>query len=278
MQQCQQMQLLVATTDYSTRLASSPAQTPSIIMSSSGCAVKQSPICFPWKLHEMLSDASHFNFDIIVSWLPDETGFRVHDVEKFVQTVMPRYFNQTKYKSFQRQLNMWGFERVRTEPFKGGYIHECFVRGKPSLCNQMRRQKVKAVKQGCGVPTPVNPAHALVIKSDEFFESSLSSSPQSAAADILVADLMIGNSKREQQHHGIEKGSAAIFSLVSPHQQHIECLEFEGRTFFDIVFEGDCASTTTCPSITASRGHHNLVMSSKSRRRFSLEFVVPTHA
>ena len=73
----------------------------------------QSPIMvyketeFPFKLIEMLNDAEILNFTHIVSWLPDQKSFRVHDTKEFAASIMSRYFtNQTKYKSFLRQLNM----------------------------------------------------------------------------------------------------------------------------------------------------------------------------
>lgn len=64
---------------------------------------------FPWKLHEMLEAAEMEGFANIVSWLPDRCSFRVHKVEVFVRDIMPRFFRQTKYKSFQRQrkFHIW---------------------------------------------------------------------------------------------------------------------------------------------------------------------------
>jgi hypothetical protein len=56
---------------------------------------------------------------------------------------MPLYFGNIKIKSFQRQLNMWGFERVCNGPDRGAYTHEWFERGNPDLCHHMRRIKVK---------------------------------------------------------------------------------------------------------------------------------------
>jgi hypothetical protein len=100
---------------------------------------------FPWKLHEMLDDAEKDeSFQSIMSWLPDrENAFRIHNSAAFVDLVMPKYFKQTKYKSFQRQINIWGFCRISSGPDKGGYVHPYFVRDKPSLCCQMVRRKIK---------------------------------------------------------------------------------------------------------------------------------------
>lgn len=58
---------------------------------------------FPWKLHEMLDAADKEGFSATVSWLPDERSFKVFQTEIFVRDIMPKWFRQTKYKSFQRQ-------------------------------------------------------------------------------------------------------------------------------------------------------------------------------
>lgn len=101
-------------------------------------------IPFPWKLHEMLSCAKTEDFESVVSWLPDGNSFKVHDQDEFVRNILPAYLeNQTKYKSFQRQLNLWGFERILHGDWKGGYYHNDFVKERPSLCQLLTRQKVK---------------------------------------------------------------------------------------------------------------------------------------
>ncbi|OEU12177.1 hypothetical protein FRACYDRAFT_155271, partial [Fragilariopsis cylindrus CCMP1102] len=48
----------------------------------------------------------------IVSWVDNGTAFKVHDLDRFVNDIVPTYFKQTKYKSFQRQLYFYGFQRV----------------------------------------------------------------------------------------------------------------------------------------------------------------------
>ena len=82
----------------------------------------------------------------IVCWQPHGRAFRVPKPKDFVQQVMSHFFNQTKYASFQRQLNLYGFSRLTHGPDKGAYYHNCFVRGKRHLCKGMIRQKIKGTK------------------------------------------------------------------------------------------------------------------------------------
>jgi len=67
---------------------------------------------------------------------------QVHNPDIFVNKIMKSHFQQTKYKSFQRQLNLWGFERNTKETVeRGSYYHPLFIRGRKDLCQQMGRQK-----------------------------------------------------------------------------------------------------------------------------------------
>jgi hypothetical protein len=103
---------------------------------------------FPRKLHAMLDNAAEIKgFASIVSWLPDSNSFKVHDQAAFVSRILPHYFKQTRYKSFQRQLNIWGFERItKSGAGQGGYRHDSLVRTKPSLCRCMKRIKDKGTR------------------------------------------------------------------------------------------------------------------------------------
>jgi hypothetical protein len=60
---------------------------------------------FPWKLHIMLEDAGKERNQHIVSWHPDGMSFKVYKPEEFVENIMPRYFNQTQFRSFQRMVS-----------------------------------------------------------------------------------------------------------------------------------------------------------------------------
>jgi hypothetical protein len=125
-------------------------------------------IQFPWKIHEMLKQAEEKGHTHIVSWLPDGKAFKVHKKEEFCNEIMPWWFNSNKYKTWQRSLNLWGFESVVRGPDKGACRHRAFLRGFPDFCKSMTRVKVKgslldainresaSLPQSAGVPQIVS--------------------------------------------------------------------------------------------------------------------------
>lgn len=107
-----------------------------------GICARSGISAFPWKLHDILEESERMGFTDIVSWTMQDRGFRVHNHVEFEQSVMKRYFHG-RYKSFQRQLNIYGFQRVNTGDDAGSYTHPCFIRGKPDQCRFMVRSKIK---------------------------------------------------------------------------------------------------------------------------------------
>ena len=63
---------------------------------------------FPIKLHRMLDEVRAAGLESVVSWLEHGRAFRIHQPKVFAATIMCRFFNQSKYTSFQRQLNLYG--------------------------------------------------------------------------------------------------------------------------------------------------------------------------
>ena len=57
---------------------------------------------FPLKLHIVLDESERHGFDDVISWQGDK-AFAVHKPRKFEESIMKEYFNQTQYRSFQRQ-------------------------------------------------------------------------------------------------------------------------------------------------------------------------------
>jgi hypothetical protein len=100
---------------------------------------------FPIKLHAMLDAVETDRLDDIVSWQTHGRCFVVHDQKQFVSILM-KYFNISKVSSFQRQLNLYGFQRLTKGQDKGGYYHELFLRAKVFLSHSIQRIKVKGTK------------------------------------------------------------------------------------------------------------------------------------
>ena len=99
---------------------------------------------FPLKLYDML-DKIHSDPELasIVNWQPHGRCFLVRRQKEFTEKVMPRFFQQKKYASFQRQLNLYGFSRITRGPDRGSYYHECLLRGKRFLSFNIKRVKIK---------------------------------------------------------------------------------------------------------------------------------------
>jgi hypothetical protein len=95
---------------------------------------------FPVKLYSLLESNDH---EDIISWQANGRSFIIHNPKQFVESVMPKYFRQTQFRSFQRQLNLYDFKRVTEGPYSGGYYHTKFMRGEPGLCKLMTRVTVK---------------------------------------------------------------------------------------------------------------------------------------
>jgi hypothetical protein len=96
---------------------------------------------FPCKLYLMLMETESKGLTNIVSWHKDGKCFRVHDQQAFVEEILPQYFKKSKYRSFQRQCNLYGFSRITAvKPFWDScYFHPIFIRGDEGCCKKITR-------------------------------------------------------------------------------------------------------------------------------------------
>lgn len=124
---------------------------------------------FPWKLHLLLERCEYEQrqkhatcaaeskntaslSDMPISWLPCGKAFKVHDKERFVQEIMPSFFGTQSFKTFQRNLNLWGFTRVSKGPQKDVCSHPLFLKGFPAVCQSMKRIVLKGTGRGNRAP------------------------------------------------------------------------------------------------------------------------------
>ena len=82
----------------------------------------------------------------IVSWNGGGDCFTVKDVPRFETQCLPKYFNHSNFSSFTRQLNFYGFTKLRSDPdlqmstnSSVRFCHEFFQRGKPELLQNIQR-------------------------------------------------------------------------------------------------------------------------------------------
>jgi len=156
---------------------------------------------FPFRLHEMLCNVESKNNGSIVSWLPDGNHFKVHDPRRFVEVVIPSAFKQKSLKSFQRQLHLYGFQRVHEGPDKGAYFHEKFLRNDRDLSLTISR--TKAPKRSRIVPT----------KSDDPNKKFVSSTRKRNNIDTNTVNGG-GESQSQQSSHILSDDN--IFSMKRP--------------------------------------------------------------
>jgi hypothetical protein len=138
-------------------------------------------LTFPWQLHLLLDDADIKGFSHVVSWLEGGTMFKVHKPKEFADRVMPCYFNQTRYKSFQRQLNSYRFHRFVAGKNKGTCFHELFMRDKPDLCRHVNRVKVNRGRQDAAQQQE---AHAIEQLNRRMFEPAESTYPSGHSSKV----------------------------------------------------------------------------------------------
>jgi len=99
----------------------------------------------------MIDTLDRTNSDV-ASWSDDGKSFVVKDTDKFEREVIPLYFNHNKLSSFVRQLNFYGFRKMRSDsirikdstPEESKYVrfyHEQdkFQRGRPDLLAEIRK-------------------------------------------------------------------------------------------------------------------------------------------
>ena len=94
---------------------------------------------FPAKMHAILN---RDDFCDVISWLPHGRAWRVLKPKQFEQQVIPMFFEHTKFSSFVRQANGWGFRRITQGRDRNSYYHPLFLRGLPHLAKRMKRPGV----------------------------------------------------------------------------------------------------------------------------------------
>ena len=86
----------------------------------------------------------------VATWNTTGENFIIKNVDTFASTILPQYFKHSNFSSFARQLNFYGFRKVKSEPIcladadehTSSYIsfyNEYFKKDRPDLLIQIKR-------------------------------------------------------------------------------------------------------------------------------------------
>jgi hypothetical protein len=71
-------------------------------------------------LHDILTDLERQGRADIASFLPHGRAFAIHKPREWANSVMPKHFRGSHFSSFQRQLNLYNFQRITSGVDKVG--------------------------------------------------------------------------------------------------------------------------------------------------------------
>jgi len=87
----------------------------------------------------------------ISCWSDDGDTFLIKEPEVFAREIIPQFFKHNNFSSFVRQLNFYGFRKIKNDPIKLSdernnieskwwkFKHEKFLKGRPDLLSEIRK-------------------------------------------------------------------------------------------------------------------------------------------
>jgi hypothetical protein len=153
---------------------------------------RKRPPVFPTRLYSMLENAEKEGYDHLIRWSSDGKSFKIQDSwnHKAILAILKQNFNQTRFKSFLRQLQVYGFERQFKGQSQGECSHPMFVRGRKEL---LYKKSIEEFQDAANdkirltvCPSNVKQLSSISAKNEASSSSSSSSSVSAAAISTTM--------------------------------------------------------------------------------------------
>jgi hypothetical protein len=128
---------------------------------------------------------------------PHGKTWKIHNKELLMSEIVPEFFAQSKFESFTRQLNGWGFKRLQ-QPGNdhNAYYHENFQRGLQGLTATTKRESQNRGKLISRMEEEPN-----FYEINKQFPLSSSMTPRQSHPQYPPTQLKAGVSSRASQEH-----------------------------------------------------------------------------
>ncbi|CAD8155769.1 unnamed protein product [Paramecium pentaurelia] len=103
--------------------------------------IKQVP-SFLMKLYEILESEQ-----TAICWNKEGTTFQIQDPASLTDQILPQYFKHRNFQSFLRQLNMYGFKKLKNNQGKNEFQHSFFRKGVKNNLLKIKRRNQEDIKQ-----------------------------------------------------------------------------------------------------------------------------------
>ena len=198
--------------------------------------IEKAHYTFPERLMELLEGEK---VKEAMWWLPGGCAFAIRP-KIFYDVVLSKYFQGTKFESFTRKLNRWGFRRLASQGVPQStvaYYNKMFKQGQPQLVKHMRSGNKGGKFQQAEKPprlaaaTAKSPPSIAVAAAPEFATSGESAEVKSLR-DYLKNQSII-NARQSQQvaslHHQAPKEQQLLASLQAHHHPAFPSAALLGR-------------------------------------------------
>lgn len=176
---------------------------------------------FPRRLMSILSDPSVSD---VISWLPHGRSFVIIRPDFLSDRVLSKYFastdprSSTKYSSFTRKLNRWGFRQATRGPDTGAFHHPLFRRDQTDLCLDMVCQKSRKPRgtKSTDETKPEVPSSSLPPKKRKVHDAPASDEAERHSTPRVVSDSSLSSNNVSGDDQSVTSAASSSSSYFDP--------------------------------------------------------------